>query len=78
MIFSSYNAASNQPIPGGQGPNEEGGFMNIMANEREYRPLAKLPDDCLSARRYRSAFHDTIFKSPRMDLGGTHTRVSHL
>ena len=78
MIFSSYNAVSNPPIPGGQGANEEGAFMDIAESEREYSPMDKVPDDCLSARRYKSVFHDTPFKRLRSDLGGTYTKAYQL
>jgi len=39
MLFASYNAESNEPIPDAQGTNEEGKFMNIAAQERKFRPL---------------------------------------
>ena len=71
LLFSSYNAVSNAPIPAAQGPNEEGAFMNISAAERAYVPLKKLSDDVLRREQFTSAFHDTHFKGPRLDLGGT-------
>lgn len=71
MFFASYNAASNAPNSEARGPNEEGAFMNISAAEREFKPLHKLPDDVLRSGRYKSAFHHTHFKSPRLGLGGT-------
>ncbi len=70
LLFSSYNAVSNAPIPAAQGPNEEGAFMNISAAERAYLPLEKLSDDVLRKKQFTSAFHDTPFKRPRLDLGG--------
>ena len=71
LLFSSYNAVSNEPIAAAQGPNEEGAFMNISAAERAYLPLKKLDDEVLRRRRFTSAFNDTRFKRPRLDLGGT-------
>ena len=46
--------------------------MNIPAAEREFRPLQKLPDDVLRLQRYKSVFHHTRFKDPRLDLVGTY------
>ena len=73
MLFSSYNAAANVPVREAQGPNEEGAFMNISPAEREFAPLEKLDDDVLRTRRYKSAFHHTRFKKPRLDLGGSYS-----
>jgi ectoine hydroxylase-related dioxygenase (phytanoyl-CoA dioxygenase family) len=73
LLFPSYNAVSNAPVPEAQGPNEEGAFMNISAAERGFRPLQKLADDVLRMRRYKSAFHHTQFKSPRLGLDGTYS-----
>ena len=75
MIFVSYNAASNEPVPGAQGPNEVGAFMNIAPEERSYRRLERLPDDVLSAHRYKSAFSHTPFRTPRLDLSGPYTQA---
>ena len=71
LLFSSYNAVSNAPIPAAQGPNEEGAFMNISPAERAYAPLKKLSDNVLRKKLFTSAFHDTPFKKPILDLGGT-------
>ena len=73
LLFPSYNAVSNAPVPEAQGPNEEGAFMNISAAERGFRPLQKLADDVLRMRRYKSAFHHTQFKNPRLGLDGTYS-----
>ncbi len=78
LFFSSYNAVSNGPVPGAQGANEEGAFMNITPAERAVRPLEKLPDDVLRKRRYASAFHHTPFKQPRRDLGESHWHAEDL
>ncbi len=45
--------------------------MNISPAERAYLPLEKLSDDVLRRKQFTSALHDTPFKSPRLDLGGT-------
>ena len=78
MIFCSYNAASNEPIAGAQGSNEEGAFMNITRSERAYHPLNRVPNDSLATRRFESAFHHTKFKMPRADLAGTHVTAAKL
>ena len=78
LLFPSYNAVSNAPIPGAQGANEEGAFMNISQAERAFRPLEKLPDDVLRTQRYESAFHHTRFKQPSEELGGTYSRAEQL
>lgn len=70
LLLISYNAASNEPVAAARGPNIEGAFMNITAAERVYRPIEKLPDDVLVTRRYKSAFHHTQFKRPRLDTSG--------
>ncbi len=78
LLFCSYNGVSNAPVPDARGPNEEGAFMNISAAERAFRPLQKLADDVLHMRRYKSAFHHTRFKSPRLGLGGTYSPAVQL
>ncbi|HJO03494.1 MAG TPA: phytanoyl-CoA dioxygenase family protein [Acidobacteriota bacterium] len=70
MLFVSYNAVSNEPIPDARGLNEDGSFMNISAAERAYRPLDKLPDTVLASRAFKSAFGHTRFKQPRIEEGG--------
>lgn len=64
MLFVSYNAASNSPVDGVQGLNEDGMFMGITPEERKFRPLQTLPDDVLEKRQYISAFGQTKFKQP--------------
>ncbi len=64
MLFASYNAASNEPIPDAQGKNEEGAFMNITPEERRFSPIEKVPDDVLLTHQYLSAFNHTPFKQP--------------
>jgi len=76
MIFSSYNGVSNEPIPGAEGVNEEGAFMNIPPEERKFRPLEKLSDDVLKHSRYKSAFSHTVFKAPDTDLKGTFCKAT--
>lgn len=78
MLFASYNAVSNEPLPGAQGANEEGRFMNITAEERAYRPIEKIPDDVLSRRRFKSAFAHTPLKRPITELDGTFTQAAEL
>lgn len=78
LLFPSYNAVSNPPVAGAQGPNEEGAFMNISAAERALRPLQKLPDDVLRMGRYESAFHHTRFKSPCLEPREDYTRAVQL
>ncbi len=64
MLFSSYNAVSNQPIEGAIGANEWGRFMGITPEERRARTLQKLPDDALQSRPGLPAFGRTPFKQP--------------
>ncbi len=78
MIFASYNAVANEPIPGALGANEEGAFMNISPQERMFSPVEKLPDDVLLERRYKPAFLSTRFKIPRTDLTGSYSKASRL
>ena len=78
MLFASYNAASNEPLRNTQGPNEEGKFMNISAEERIFRPLDKLPDDVLQNRLFRSAFDHTPFKMPVTELNDGFTQAADL
>ena len=78
MLFVSYNAVSNEPIPGAQGANEDGKFMNISADERKYRPLERVPDDALSERRYKSAFNHTPFKKPITELDDQYCQAVEL
>ena len=78
MLFASYNAASNEPIPNAVGTNEDGAFMNIPPEERVYRPLDKLPDNVLRAHKYLSAFDHTPFKRPVTELPGNHTQAAKL
>ena len=75
LLLISYNAASNEPFETARGPNIDGAFMNISAAERAYRPLEKLPDDVLAARRFKSAFDHTQFKSPRIMTGDGYTEA---
>ena len=76
--FASYNAVSNEPIPGALGDYEEGAFMNISPEESMYLPLEKLPDDALLERRYKSAFLSTCFKIPRTDLTGSYCKAARM
>ena len=78
LLFSSYNAASNAPLPQAQGPNEEGAFMNIPPAERAFRPIETLADDVLRMRRFESAFKRTHFHDPRLGLGGTYSPAVQL
>jgi ectoine hydroxylase-related dioxygenase (phytanoyl-CoA dioxygenase family) len=71
MIFCSYNAASNAPHIEARGPNDEGAYMNITAEERAYRPLAKIADDVLVKRRYKSVFSHTRFQEANYELDDT-------
>ena len=64
MLFTSYNAASNEPVNGIGGNNKKGLFMGITPEERKFRPLDKISDDVLQKKSYRSAFSDTPFKQP--------------
>jgi len=75
MIFSSYNAVSNAPYIEARGPNEEGAYMNITAEERAYKPLQKIADDVLVKRSYRSAFSHTRFHEANFELEGTYSRA---
>ena len=75
MLHIAYNAASNEPFEDARGPNIDGAFMNIPAAERSYRMLEKLPDDVLATRRYKSAFHHTRFRSPRLGLNTKFTKA---
>ena len=78
MLFSSYNAKSNEPIPNAQGVNEDGAFMGISADERKYKPIDKLPDDVLSKQKYLSAFGQTQFKVMDTGLADGYTQVTQL
>ena len=71
MIFCSYNAVSNAPHVEARGPNDEGAYMNITAEERAYRPLTKIADDVLVKRRYKSAFSHTRFQEANYELDDT-------
>ena len=75
MIFSSYNAVSNAPHNEARGPNEEGAFMNITAEERAYKPLQKIADDVLVKRSYKSAFSHTRFHKANYELEGTYSQA---
>ena len=75
LLLVSYNAVSNEPFEKARGPNIDGAFMNISAAERVFRPLEKLPDDVLAKRRYKSAFHHTRFKGPRIVAGEGYTEA---
>ena len=78
MLFSSYNAAANPPIAGAQGNNERGAFMNISAQEREFKPIEKLADDVLLGGKYLSVFDHTRFKTPITSLDGRFMQVAQL
>ncbi len=69
LLHVAYNAASNEPHQDARGRNIDGAFMNIPATERCYRKLEKLPDDVLVTHRYKSAFHHTRFRRPRVGHG---------
>ena len=71
MLFASYNAKSNQPIPGAQGENVDGYFMNIQPEERRYKIIHRLADTVLTEQRFKSAFDHTPFKRPVTRLTGT-------
>ena len=75
MIFCSYNAVSNAPHAEAQGPNDEGAYMNITAEERTYKPLLKIADDVLVKRSYKSAFSHTRFHQANFDLEGTYSQA---
>ena len=78
MLFASYNAASNEPIPNAVGINEDGAFMNISPEERMFKSIAKLPDDVLTTHQYRSAFDQTQFKMPDTTLQAGFTQAGQL
>ncbi len=78
MLFSSYNAKSNEPIPDAHGVNEDGAFMGISVDERKYKPIDKLPDDVLSKQKYLSAFGHTQFKVMNTKLADGYTQVTQL
>ena len=75
MLFSSYNAVSNQPLEAAIGSNEWGRFMGITPEERRVRPLQKLPDDTLVRRADMPAFGRTPFKRPIDTPGEGYTRA---
>ena len=76
MMHISYNAVSNEPLRAAGDPqNPDGGFMNITADERAYRPIDVVPDDVLRERRFKSAFHHTRFPPPNTDLDRGNTAV---
>lgn len=64
MLFTSYNAATNEPVDGIIGDNKKGRFMGITPEERKFRPIEKVSDDVLKNGDYRSAFGHTPFKEP--------------
>jgi len=64
MLFSSYNAASNEPVDGIVGDNKKGRFMGITPEERKFRPIEMISDDVLQKKAYLSAFDHTPFKKP--------------
>ncbi len=78
MMFASYNARSNEPLPGAQGANEDGAFMNISAEERKYKAIKKLPDDVLRQKKYKSALDHTRFKVMNTELGEGYTQATRL
>jgi hypothetical protein len=75
MIFCSYNAVSNAPHIEARGPNDEGAYMNITAEERAYRPLQKIADDVLLKRKYKSAFFHTRFQKANYQLEDTYCQA---
>lgn len=75
MLFSSYNAVSNQPLEAAIGSNEWGRFMGITPEERRVRPLQKLPDDTLLRQADMPAFGRTPFKRPIDTPGEGYTRA---
>lgn len=75
MIFCSYNAVSNAPYPEARGPNEDGAYMNITAEERAYKPLRKIADDVLVKRSYKSAFSHTRFQKANFELEDTYSQA---
>jgi len=64
MLFTSYNAVSNEPIDGIIGDNKKGRFMGITPDERKCRPIEKVADNSLRDGKYLSAFNHTPFKAP--------------
>ena len=78
MLFVSYNAVSNEPIPDAQGANEDGQFMNISPEDRLSKPLEKVSDDVLRRKQFKSAFNHTAFKKPVTDLGDTFQQAAEL
>ncbi len=64
MLFTSYNAASNEPVDGIIGDNKKGRFMGITPDERKFRPIEKVSDDVLENGAFLSAFDHTPFKEP--------------
>tara|TARA_B100000686_G_scaffold336278_1_gene405977 strand:- start:4791 stop:5660 length:870 start_codon:yes stop_codon:yes gene_type:complete len=64
MLFTSYNAVSNEPVQDITGNNKWGKFMGITPEERKYHPLNKVSDDVLQKKCYQSAFSNTPFKQP--------------
>lgn len=75
MIFCSYNAVSNAPHIEARGPNDEGAYMNITAEERAYRPLQKIADDVLLKRKNKSAFSHTRFQKANYQLEDTYCQA---
>ncbi len=75
MIFCSYNAVSNAPYTEARGPNDEGAYMNITAEERAYRPLQKIADDVLLKHSYKSAFSHTGFQRANYELGDKYSQA---
>ena len=78
MIFSSYNAIANAPLPDVCGINDEGAYMGIGYAERTPKPLERLPDDALIERRFKSAFSHTRFNDPVWDLEGAYSKAARL
>ena len=64
MLFTSYNAASNEPVDGIIGDNKKGRFMGITPEERKFSQIRKVSDNVLRDRKYLSAFDHTPFKEP--------------
>lgn len=75
MLFTSYNACSNEPVLGAQGNNEWGRFMGITPAERQARPLQVVPDNALSDGSVSEAFGKTPFKQPIETQGDGFTRT---
>ena len=78
LMFASYNAKSNEPIPGAQGKNVDGSFMHIPVEERLYRKIERVADTVLTDQAYKSAFDHTPFKRPVVELPGNHTQAAKL